>query len=115
MEGEDNVASQETIADPTSESSPNVSSDERSAVQNGNKRARSRPSGPLAVMDVADALRDVASSFKDSGDPHSTPRRRSDAVRAIEDDTALSPTTKRQFLGIIRKDMAAADVYLAIK
>ncbi|KLO17660.1 hypothetical protein SCHPADRAFT_867773 [Schizopora paradoxa] len=96
-------------------SSPGASSDERSAVLTTDKRTRGRPTGPMAVMDVADALRDVANSFKNSEDIESTPLRRIKAVRAVEEDNTLSPTTQQHFMGLISKTIGIADVYMAIK
>lgn len=71
---------------------------------------KSRISGPAAVSDVASALRKMASSFNDvdNGDP-STPQCRSMAIRAVKKDQE-----RIKAMSLFKRDIAAADLYLAI-
>ncbi|KLO09056.1 hypothetical protein SCHPADRAFT_834484, partial [Schizopora paradoxa] len=78
------------------------------------KRAKSRPSGPSAVLGVADALHELANSFKDTEEGSNEHLRREKAARQISHDDSLSPTTRRNFLRLIRKDLAPADIYLGM-
>src|ERR1700728_3256532 len=54
-------------------------------------KKKSCPSGPVAVLDVASALCEMASSFidMDNGDP-STPQHWSMAIQAVEKDQELN-------------------------
>jgi hypothetical protein len=76
-----------------------------------------RITGPAAVSDVASALREMASSFNsndaDNGGP-STPQRRSMAIRAIEKDQELNNNERIKAMRLFKRDIAAADLYLAI-
>ena len=78
-------------------------------------KKKSRPSGPAAVLDVASALREMASSFvdTDNGDL-STPQRRLMAIRAVEKDQELNSGERIKAMCLFKRDIAAADSYLAI-
>lgn len=69
-------------------------------------------------MDVADALRTVASSMLSSDstatDALATPRRRTAAIRAVTKDKALTPEEQVRVMRLFREDIAIADSYLAI-
>src|ERR1700728_4626720 len=78
-------------------------------------KKKSRPSGPAAVLDVASALHKMVSSFVDTnnGDP-STPQRRSMAIWAVEKDQELNSGERIKAMRLFKRDIAAADSYLAI-
>src|ERR1700683_5150743 len=75
-------------------------------------KKKSRPSGPAAVLDVASALREMASSFvdTDNGDL-STPQRRLMAIRAVEKDQELNSGERIKAMCLFKRDIAAADSY----
>lgn len=80
------------------------------------KRKKSgRPSGPQSVLDMAGALRDVASSlnFNANMGP-TTPQRRIAAVKAVSTDMNLHSFERSAFIRLIAKDVALADTYMAI-
>jgi hypothetical protein len=84
-------------------------------------KKKGRISGPAAVSDVATALREMVSSFNgnnDDADHHagdpSTPQRRSKAIRTIEKDQELNGNERIKAMRLFKRDIAAADLYLAI-
>jgi hypothetical protein len=82
-------------------------------------KKKGRVTGPAAVSDVATAIREMASSFTGNhddanyGDP-STPQRRSKAIRTIENDEELNGKERIKAMRLFKRDIAAADLYLAI-
>ena len=78
-------------------------------------KKRGRVSGPEAVSDVAAALRDVASSFTNTDEAQTTPKRLTSAIRMVEHDDDLSQYERVQVMRLFRKEMAVADSYLAIE
>jgi hypothetical protein len=79
---------------------------------------RARPSGPLAVHDVASALQSIASSLQESeehGTEFSTPQRRTKAIKAVATDHSLMRDERIKAMRLFRKDIASADAYLAIE
>jgi hypothetical protein len=82
-------------------------------------KKKSRPSGPVAIMDVADALRHVATSLTPSEsmstDALATPQRRTAAIRVVTKDKSLTPEEQVRVMRLFREDMAIADSYLAIE
>ena len=70
-----------------------------------------------AVVEVADALRDVAAQFNlESGgtSAQAIPQRRTAAIRAAATDLNLTRDQRLQVLHLFRDNIAAADAYLAI-
>lgn len=76
---------------------------------------KSKITGPAAVSDVASAIRDVATSMTvgDANDAPTTPQRRMSAIRAIEKDNNLSASKRVKAMRLFRRDIAAAEAYLA--
>jgi hypothetical protein len=58
----------------------------------------------------------MASSFNDTADNGvlSTPQRRSKAIRTIEKDQELNGAERIKAMRLFKRDIAAADMYLAI-
>lgn len=82
-------------------------------------KKKGRISGPAAVSDVASALREMASSFTSSHDDTghgdlSTPQRHSKAIRTVEKDQELTGNERIKAMCLFKRDIAAADLYLAI-
>jgi hypothetical protein len=78
-------------------------------------KRQSRHPGPSAVLDVASALREVAESFSSSvGDGPTTPERRTNAIRAVAKDRELDARERIGAIRLFKRDIAAADAYLAI-
>jgi len=70
-------------------------------------------------MDVADALRNVATSMAPSEslstDALTTPQRRTAAIRVVTKDKNLTREEQVRVMCLFREDMAIADSYLAIE
>ena len=84
------------------------------------KRVRtSKITGPSAVADVADALREVAAQYgadsNGTGAIQTTPQRRTTAIRAASSDPNLTYDQRLKVLHLFHKDISAADTYLAIE
>jgi hypothetical protein len=80
-------------------------------------KKKSRPSGPAAVSDIANAIREVAESFGNNsaaaGGP-TTPERRTKAIRVVGKDHELDARERIKAIRLFKRDIAAADAYLAI-
>lgn len=83
------------------------------------KRSRTKATGVSAVSDVADAICSVSAQFSiaDAADSNllSTPQRLTVAIRAVTTDNDLTRTERIQVMCLFRRDIAAADAYLAIE
>ena len=78
-------------------------------------KKKSCPSGPAAVSDVAGALREVAESFNNSANGGlTTPQHRTSAIRAVAKDWELNASERIKAICLFKRDIAAADTYLAI-
>jgi hypothetical protein len=69
-------------------------------------------------MDVADALRHIATSLTPSvsaTDALATPQRRTAAIQVVTKDKNLTAEEQVKVMRLFREDMAIADSYLAIE
>ncbi|KIL63009.1 hypothetical protein M378DRAFT_107808 [Amanita muscaria Koide BX008] len=79
---------------------------------------KKRLTGPVAVQDVAEALRDVATSMRSTDEASSTdlstPQRRKCAIQLLANDGELSDHESIQAFCLFRRDSTVADTYLSI-
>lgn len=78
-------------------------------------KKRGRASGPAAVMDVADAIRGMASSLTSGDGTKTSPQRRTSAVQEIARNKNFTLQERVQALKLFRGDIAIADTYLAVE
>lgn len=80
-------------------------------------KKKSHPSGPAAVSDIANAICEVAESFGNNfaaaGNP-TTLKRRTKAIRLVGKVHELDARECIKAIHLFKRDIAAADAYLAI-
>ncbi|KAL5480230.1 hypothetical protein ACEPAI_1500 [Sanghuangporus weigelae] len=72
------------------------------------KRKNSLPTGPAAISDMADAIRQLGTSV----DPQ-TPKRLTEAIRHAHRDNSLTAPERAKLMKLFTDKMAVADAYLA--
>ena len=78
-------------------------------------KRRGRISGAVAVADVAEAIKDLASTFSASSGAQTTPERRVKAIRAAEKDKDMTATQKISLISLFQSDISYADAYMAFE
>jgi len=80
---------------------------------------KSCTSGPVAVSDITSALCEIAKSFATLEQPHdsalSTPQHHTSAIQVVGKDSELDGIEHIKAMHLFKRDIAAADSYLAIE